>query len=754
MLVMMALKINFSTKQARTKMKRPSKKLLLLSIMCSFFALYNSYAQEDENDKSREEEKEQKQAEVSLVPSNPDRISDVWVNWDVYPGLPGMANLAAIRDRLNKNNLVSAYRELPDTLHGQDVVCGEEELRVRTDDGTCNSLEYPAMGAARMAFGRNVPIAGVVEDGSEKIMEPSPHLISRKLLRRNPDNFKAVPFLNLLAVNWLQYMNHDWFFHGKNTDENPYKMHTEQDNSQGLVPGKSTAINIPRTQPADAELRSQAVPELSPNKVFHNDVTHWWDGSQLYGSNSERVQALRLFEGGKLKLDQKTGLLPINPDDGMEEVGFKDNWWVGLSLFHDLFTREHNAIAAALAEAHPEYDDERLYDTARLINAAVMAKIHTVEWTPAILPNKTLNWGMHTNWYGAINPEAIRLISENMAGDDNFFLFDDHVPPYLKALRQQFAGGLAGLLTGIPAQANPNYPGVETLADLGGASMALITGMIGAKRELFEVPYAITEEFVAVYRMHPLLPEELNIRNTATDAVVETVAINDTRHEKAMSLISEHGMDSVFYSFGRSHPGSLTLRNYPAFMTDMMEVPENPEHSKKVDMAALEIIRDRERGIPRYNNFRRLIGLNPIRKFEDLFVDENRPETYSNLDSPEAKDLLQNLKTIYGDDVEKLDLLVGTLGENIRPGNFGFGETAFQIFILMATRRLQADRFYTDYYNSETYTERGLQWVDQATFKSVLLRHYPDLAPSLEGVENAFNPWNAAVATPDAPEGA
>ncbi len=53
-----------------------------------------------------------------------------------------------------------------------------------------------------------------------------------------------------------------------------------------------------------------------------------------------------------------------------------------------------------LAEYHPDWDDETLFQTARLINAAVMAKIHTVEWTPAILPNHSLNDGMMSNWYG------------------------------------------------------------------------------------------------------------------------------------------------------------------------------------------------------------------------------------------------------------------------------------------------------------------------------------------------------------------
>ena len=62
---------------------------------------------------------------------------------------------------------------------------------------------------------------------------------------------------------------------------------------------------------------------------------------------------------------------------------------------------------------------------------------------------------------------------------------------------------------------------------------------------------------------------------------------------------------------------------------------------------------------------------------------------------------------------------------------------------MRATRRLQADRFYTDDYNEATYTREGLQWVDNSDFKSVLLRHYPELAKTgLANVRNAFEPWD------------
>ena len=56
-------------------------------------------------------------------------------------------------------------------------------------------------------------------------------------------------------------------------------------------------------------------------------------------------------------------------------------------MLHNLFAREHNAICDHLKEHHPDWDDNRLFNVARLVNAAVMAKIHSVEWTPAVLPN-------------------------------------------------------------------------------------------------------------------------------------------------------------------------------------------------------------------------------------------------------------------------------------------------------------------------------------------------------------------------------
>jgi len=81
------------------------------------------------------------------------------------------------------------------------------------------------------------------------------------------------------------------------------------------------------------------------------------------------------------------------------------------------------------------------------------------------------------------------------------------------------------------------------------------------------------------------------------------------------------------------------------------------------------------------------------------------------------------------------------------PEGFGFSDTAFRIFILMASRRLKSDRFFCEDYSARVYTQLGLDWVDANDMSSVFLRHYPALAPVLKDVENAFAPWQPVTIT-------
>ena len=96
------------------------------------------------------------------------------------------------------------------------------------------------------------------------------------------------------------------------------------------------------------------------------------------------------------------GLAPSDLDEHLDFQGIDGNFWVGLAILHSLFMREHNAICDRLAAEYPRMTDQQLYDTARLVNAALMAKIHTVDWTPAIIAHPTTVFGLRGNWFGLL----------------------------------------------------------------------------------------------------------------------------------------------------------------------------------------------------------------------------------------------------------------------------------------------------------------------------------------------------------------
>jgi hypothetical protein len=208
-----------------------------------------------------------------------------------------------------------------------------------------------------------------------------------------------------------------------------------------------------------------------------------------------------------------------------------------------------------------------------------------------------------------------------------------------------------------------------------------------------------------------------------------------TRHRASPELIREHGIESIAYSLGIQLPGALVNNNYPAALLDM-SVPGEPV----IDLGAIDLYRDRERGVPPYNQLRAELGLHRIRSFDDLNDDGA---------------VVAKLRALYGchpdgtDRVEDIDLLVGTLCESHRPEGFGFGETLFQIFILNASWRLLGDRFFTDDFREGVYSREGLDWIDEATMKSVLLRHFPSLARTgLANVKCAFEPWDEGPLDP------
>ncbi len=604
-----------------------------------------------------------------------------WVVWPLVSSLVGLIVLSVEREVLFNENLFGMERNYA------PVSCPPGTLAARTADGTCNDMAFPAAGAVGTRFGRNIDpdtLPPFVSDA--EVLDPNPRDVSLELMTRK--KFIPAESLNLIAAAWIQFMVHDWFDHGENEAKNPIEISIgtrDPDFKKGL-------LEIRRTK-----RDTTYDPGLDQVVTYRNEVTQWWDGSQLYGSDLETQRSLREFKGGRLILDD--GQLPHTWRDA-PKTGFSRNWWVGLDLMHTVFVREHNRIAAMLSVAHPEMGDQQLFDTARLANTALIAKIHTLEWTTALLDHPTLIAGMNANWHGLGQGEVAGLLAQ--------------VAPYAGAIGAMF--------------------GTNALLDLQKMGAKAINGIVGNELDNYGVPFALTEEFVSVYRMHQLMPDTFSMKSLDNGKALKELSLDDVREGKARKVVKKFGLDNIAYSFGVAHPGALSLFNYPEEMQHI-DVPL----MGVIDLAAVDLVRDRERGVPRYNAFRAAIRLDPIGEFEDLF---KRFDTDTL--TAEQQATADKLRKVYGD-VDRMDLMVGMMAEAVRPSGYAFGETAFQIFTLMASRRFLSDRFYTTDFRPEVYTQEGYDWVQTRSFRDVLTDNVPTLARAGMIPDNAFKPWTATV---------
>lgn len=581
------------------------------------------------------------------------------IGWARLPWPLGMLVLLGLRFRLRAQNLYDSGRGPLDVPPAGDE-WHADHLTARTIDGTYNDLEEPLMGALGSRFGRNVPLEHAYPDPDDRLLEPNPRQVSRELLTR--DAFIPATTLNLLAGAWIQFEVHDWFSHGQNQTENPWKIELATDD-----PWPQHPMEVQRT-------RKDPSADPAGPPTFVTADTHWWDASQIYGSDPVFARAIRSGEAGRLRITPQ-GLLPEDVEAHVDLRGVAGNFWIGLALLHALFMLEHNAICERLHAEYPELDDQALYEKARLVNAALMAKIHTIDWTPAIIAHPTTVRALRANWFGVLGERFDKLFGRR-------------------------------------------------------TSLELLHGIPGTKRDLFGVPYSLTEEFVGVYRMHPLIPDEYTFYALADDHVLQQRTFEEVNALHVRECLEQVPLADALYSFGVANPGAISLHNYPRSLQHF-----NRPDGELLDLATIDIVRTRERGVPRYNEFRRLFHL-------------KAPETFEEMTGGDAV-LAAELERVYGD-VERVDLMIGLYAEPKPPG-FGFSDTAFRVFILMASRRLESDRFFTDDYRPEVYTQAGIDWVESNSMRTVLLRHFPELAPSLEGVANPFAPWKR-VAAPAAAE--
>ena len=320
--------------------------------------------------------------------------------WDKLPLPVAMLTLIGLRNRLREKNLYDTGRG---PLDKPDVDEHPRYLTARTLDGTFNDLDDPLMGSLGSRFGRNVPLEYTVREPDDKLLDPNPRLVSRELLTR--DEFQPATTLNLLAGAWIQFEVHDWFSHGKNEPEQPVGRPAR---------GRRPVAGASDEDPADAA-RSERRPRRARRRSSPTTRTGGTARRSTAAIPRSSTRCAPASTGScgststafRRRISRRTSTPPASPS----------NFWVGLALLHSLFMREHNAICDHLHAAHPELSDDELYDKARLVVAALMAKIHTVDWTPAIIAHPTTVTALRTNWWGLEGERLDKLIGRHTSNE-------------------------------------------------------------------------------------------------------------------------------------------------------------------------------------------------------------------------------------------------------------------------------------------------------------------------------------------------
>lgn len=287
--------------------------------------------------------------------------------------------------------------------------------KYRSIDGTCNNLLKPGWGGKNTALVRLLP--PTYRDGSSLIRIsqsgrwlPSPRILHTTLF---PKTVVPDPTLTLAVMQWGQIIAHDVsFLRGKTGVSNCCTRQGTLLPLDQLNPGC-----LPIAVPTDDGFFAQFGRTCLEQKraVTANDfncnvlpvqqvssVTHFLDGSNIYGSDAESASPLRTFQGGFLRgqfsPDRRLFLPNVagSPSASCNNVRSEQeacylagdrrvNQNIEIAVSQVMFVRLHNWLVFNLARSNPVWNDEILYQEARRIVIAILQHITYNEYVPILL---------------------------------------------------------------------------------------------------------------------------------------------------------------------------------------------------------------------------------------------------------------------------------------------------------------------------------------------------------------------------------
>lgn len=630
------------------------------------------------------------------------------------------------RANLQKNNIHRVPKNLDPELFKvyHEEKCqykkwGIDRTKFRTITGYAADQENKLNGAIGQYIGKNITVDNVVDQyefkitereltDREKLFVPSTVGVSKDLFVRDdsPNGYYEktqqtlreqldqgdVHLPNALFSYWVQMMIDDWVRIRTFSDDTHDLMHLPK-------PSHLPITKIGERKDTTYVLSDDMVPPLIQDDIryYRNEKAHWWNSGIIYGCTLERYKEIRDppchkngHKKGQIKVNEN--YLALDPQ-GHEITGVTVNMNSARGAIQYTFAKFHNAVASMMEKTYPMMSDEEIRQTVRLIVSASIAKIHTLEWTCAFLNDPTAEYTQYTFIDGLLGESIIKLLT----GGSRF-------------------------------QNKPRFQN------------NLWTGIMGGTVDKTS-SFAHTLEFQTIYKLHYLVPSKIHVRSAETGKEID-LGIIDQSFVRSPDIFVKAGvkMHDFIKAMGHTIAGTLNPFNVPK---EMMHIPMRSKtqpcyENMYMDILASTFWRDRDRGVYRYNAFRKGLGLSTFDNVDDFIAD---CKTYGNQYIIDYESQIRDaLKVHYNNDMEALDLMVGCALEKKYPG-FQIPDTIYTIFTFQTQRRMEQDPFFTDKFNKDHYTEFGMRILDDITMARVLKTVYPELKTQLADDDNVFMVW-------------
>lgn len=267
----------------------------------------------------------------------------------------------------------------------------QEDIEFQSIDGTNNNLASPELGSTGELLERWVAsdyADGLSTPSGEDL--PSAREVSN-IVNASPGEIENSRGLSDLTWLFGQFLDHDITLTGEDHGGEAFNIEVPAGDAW-FDPFGTGEVEIGLTRSGyefdDADVRQQ-----------FNAITAYIDGSVIYGSDQERADALRSFEGGRL-LVSEGNLLPFNEAGIANAGGTSDSLFLAgdiranenaaLSAMHTVWVREHNRVADRISSDNPDLSDEEVYQLARRFVTAELQSITYNEFLPAILGRNAL----------------------------------------------------------------------------------------------------------------------------------------------------------------------------------------------------------------------------------------------------------------------------------------------------------------------------------------------------------------------------